>query len=970
MTARAALTVVGQVVGSYFGPVGAAIGGAIGSVVGGAIDGPVRSSQALIEDLGAIKFDYGSTWPRIYGGYRFKVSPMWSSTKRPIAHEEEQGKGGPSAVNTTFTYEQDWLCWAPLNAIGFARVWINGELKFTQRADSEVESTTASLETTAWRAITFFDGDPAQMPWTVYETSVGTENASAYRHRPTLAIEGLNLGGSGQPPLVEVEFYTEGETALPTTRLQSYFDDDDSEDISYYANGAGTLSGAEVINNQLEVDLLGFGPATLTYESADIAYDGSPVTVEAIVTFLSNKTVSYTRILNYVPNIALEGSFAFRFGFEADTLIYDDPDFSHVSSGFSPAKGVPFHIAVTSDATSTRVYVNGSLLVSRSPIALPGVTGRIVLGDPFGYRPDYQPDIHINYTIQEFAVRFRAMYTDDFDPPERIIPPDGLTVTPGPADLAEVVQNESLLEWSGESGALTSGDIDVTELEEIEVQGFATTGSPREAIAQLMDWYYFGCVCSDKLYFRLRGAEAVKTIAFDDTGSGVGQAGEPFTGVERGNDLEVAMQVAVTGPNLLTDYEPGTENSDRLIGESVELRRYTTAVVSTPAERKGRADTMVLDGRIAANAASLALDDRHIELECFDVVNAIDDEGNEYRLRIDRETHQSSGSEFSCVMDDASILSTVGITSATDSRALTVATPADTDALLLDIPMLSSADNTPGFYAAMSGASGWPGAVFYRSVDGLSFTAVGSVTRSATTGTCSNLADFVGWTWDEASSITVTLDNTSLALESSTHELMEADGTINTAAIGAHGRWEIVRFRNATLVGSGIYTLTGLLRGQLGTEHNNATHEADDAFVLLANNGILRVSHEATNIGTTRYYKAVTIGQTLNAAATISMVDTGVCLRPYAPVDLMESSVGTYEWHRRSRMPSAPTTSDPPLGETTERYDVELLDISDVVLESSTVSTAAWTPSGSGDKLRVYQMSEIVGRGYVAELEL
>ena len=84
MTARSALSVVGQVVGSYFGPWGAAIGGAIGGFIGGMIDGPVRNTQSLIDDLNAIKFDYGSTWPRVYGRYRSKVTPMWTSTKRRV----------------------------------------------------------------------------------------------------------------------------------------------------------------------------------------------------------------------------------------------------------------------------------------------------------------------------------------------------------------------------------------------------------------------------------------------------------------------------------------------------------------------------------------------------------------------------------------------------------------------------------------------------------------------------------------------------------------------------------------------------------------------------------------------------------------------------------------------------------------------------------------------------------------------
>ena len=107
MTARAGFAIVGQVAGAFVGggPIGAAIGGMVGGMIGGAIDGPTRNTQALIDDLGAIKFDYGTTWPRVYGSYRVKVAPIWSSAKRPVAHDEAvDSKGGPDQINRTFTY--------------------------------------------------------------------------------------------------------------------------------------------------------------------------------------------------------------------------------------------------------------------------------------------------------------------------------------------------------------------------------------------------------------------------------------------------------------------------------------------------------------------------------------------------------------------------------------------------------------------------------------------------------------------------------------------------------------------------------------------------------------------------------------------------------------------------------------------------------------------------------------------------
>ena len=124
---------------------------------------------------------------------------MWSSSKRTIEHVEEvDAKGGPVAENTTFTYEQDWLCWAPINAIGFSRIWVNGSLRYSVLADTSDETFEASQEATNWGSVTFLDGNSAQMPWAPYEAAVGTANAQGFRGRPANGSGSLN-GGSHEP---------------------------------------------------------------------------------------------------------------------------------------------------------------------------------------------------------------------------------------------------------------------------------------------------------------------------------------------------------------------------------------------------------------------------------------------------------------------------------------------------------------------------------------------------------------------------------------------------------------------------------------------------------------------------------------------------------------------------------------------------------------------------------------------------
>ena len=76
---------------------------------------------------------------------------------------------------------------------------------------------------TDWTAMRFYGGGPDQMPDPVYEAAVGAGNAPAYRGRSTVFIEGLNLGGSGQLPLLTFELVSAG-TFRPDVIAETVYD--------------------------------------------------------------------------------------------------------------------------------------------------------------------------------------------------------------------------------------------------------------------------------------------------------------------------------------------------------------------------------------------------------------------------------------------------------------------------------------------------------------------------------------------------------------------------------------------------------------------------------------------------------------------------------------------------------------------------------------------------------------------------
>ena len=967
------------------GPIGAAIGGMVGGAIGGAIDGPTRNTQALLEDLGAIKFDYGSSWPRIYGSYRVKIAPIWSSEKRPVAHDQAvDSKGGPDQINRTFTYEQDWMCWAPLNATGWARIWINGKLRASQRYDADDDTIEATGATPAWADVSFYDGAADQLPWPVYEAAVGSADACAYRHRPTICFASLDLGTGGQPPLIEVEFVsamTTAESGFVETFEASY-------PVEYTTTNADGIVSAQA---GPWGQALYFAGGYMTASSAVVWRD---IDVEPVT------SISFRFKLDYFPHIhrtwsapklhiwAADNSNLLTFTAARDTYfdLHQTPSIALDTGGgwtsLAPlttlAEGVWYEFQASIEAgvmTIKIVLVDGGLVVINYTTTAPFPAfdvGMLRFSDDYCYAcSDIKPGCWFD------EVTFGVPAT---------------RIEPEPMALSEIVKAEALLEWTGEAGALAAGDIDVTALAGTDVTGFLTTGSPRESIAQLMDVFYFGSVCSDKLYFRMRGGASVATVPATDTGAGVGAAGEIFAGLERGNDLEQAIQVAVTGPNWLADYEPGTENSDRLTGESVELRRYTTPVVFTPAERKGRADTMVLDGRVAAHTGQVALDDAYMALEPCDVWIQYDDEGNAYRVRAERENYANGVRTFDVVLDDPTVLSTVGITTERDTRALQLTAVADSEALLIDAPILRDADDARGFYALARAAEAgrWPGFSIFRSADAVTYASVASGTRAGVYGTCSVVpgAGIGGRRFDERNAIVVNVGSGTLA--SATRDAILNDGTVNAFAIGAHGRWLLGQFRDAELVSAGVYRLTGLLLGAGGTEQHIGTQVVGDAFGLLRYaDGMVRIATETADQDALRYYKAVTIGQAISSASPQTFTVAEVGKMPLAPVDARASrSAGdiTITWQRRTRLQVrmiGPAGILVPLGEESEAYAIDVFtdDTFATVVRTltsatpSVVYTAAQQTTDFGSpqaevSFAIPQISAAVGRGFALRATL
>lgn len=972
-SARQGLSIVGQIAGAFIGgPVGAAVGGIIGGEVGGLIDGPPEGPR--LDDLSAPQVQYGGKIGRLYGGPKwFDCGYLWASEKRESS-ETVGGKGGDSGQEQ-FSYHSDILyrvCESregtPCEVIAVTGVEIDGQLVWTALADAPLASITASASQENWSEMTVLLGAETQAPWSVYETAVGATNANAYRGYLTVGFSDMLLGNGGAPRRVRIQAITAGtpDATGVLVRLQAQFAIDASDE-SYYdetptLTGSATYGGAFNIPN---------GDTTIeaTWAGSQFAQDGAtPWTLQADSTLTSGLTLSGSN--NLVAEFAYltaVGSRSYRI--EYNYSAFDGP---HVCANINGARvgiaalSLPatnrYAIRLSND--TVEFLINGVVVYSAAETMYASIGSESV---KIGRRDD--PDnIPREYSVDSLRLKWAVVPDVDLATPGTLPAPDmPIEIwTPGTVLLRDI------LEYEAERCApLTAANIDFSSAAGLEVDCHVAIGSAAEAMQPLLTRFWFDLYSADKLTLVRRGGSVEQTIPFRWTGAGQGERSEPFSGLVRANDVEVAKKKAITYADLLKDGEADTRTGDReSVGANVETLNLNLHMI--PSEAQGLADTATWDARVGAHSATVRIGARHgLLLQPGGVVNLVDHKDNIYRVLVPRIVWDRWAWECEVRLDDPNVLQAAGIATDVDRRALTVAEPPEATLYVLDIPLLRLQDDGPGEYVCITQTGRFRGVDILKSNDDVTYSVVAEVTTRGTAGSCdSALPAYAGWGWDNSSVLTVTLDDGSgSTLSSATKTAIEANRAFNLAAVGTHGRWELVQFATATLLTGTTYELRGILRNLFGTEWANDSHTAADSFVMLHANGMTRVPGAVSDLGQTRYYKAVPRGRSSANVTAESIICEEQALLPYAVADL-RNDAGTVKWNRRSRIEGV-IGNDPPLGEVSERYDAELY-TGMTLDDSETVTSPEWLPgvSPDGRTARVYQLSDVIGPGHVAEKAL
>lgn len=534
--------------------------------------------------------------------------------------------------------------------------------------------------------------------------------------------------------------------------------------------------------------------------------------------------------------------------------------------------------------------------------------------------------------------------------------------------------------------------VNTTGLEARPLNGYVVPRvmSAREALEPLQRAYFFdareteaGLVCRPMARTILHDVEA------DDLGAGPEGRPAPRLPVTRADALSLPRAIAVQYADAAREGQSGLQQARRQqSGSHVETELQLPVTLHAGQAREVAERTLALAWQ-QRERGELALPSAWRRIAAGDLLRVPQPgpEGERRRvLRVLETARPASGELQLSVVSDAAagdggyhLPRRPGAIAPVPSSPFP-RPPSATRLLLLDLPALREEDDEAGLYVAMAPetpARPWPGALLYRVIDGDLVELLEQAAPAAIGETAGTLGPGPATHWDRAAELLVQLDDPAGLFESRSDAAVLAGQ--NALLVGQ----EILQFGQAEALGAGLWRLTRLLRGRLGTEAAITGHGAAETVVQLSADGLRRLPLPLGALGQTRDYRAVTFGTDPDLPPTHAFAGAGRALRPWSPAHLRaqraESGDWQVSWRRRDRLDRGWRDGvDTALSEASESYQVQVLDGAAVVRQAAVAAATGWaytaamqTSDWGGPQdslaLRVRQMSAAVGGGDWAE---
>jgi len=503
--------------------------------------------------------------------------------------------------------------------------------------------------------------------------------------------------------------------------------------------------------------------------------------------------------------------------------------------------------------------------------------------------------------------------------------------------------------------------------------------SPREAMQPLELGYFIDIAESGgAIRFRHRGQEApVAELGESDLVED--RKGETLLTLTRGQETELPASAKVSYISAAGDYRQAVAEARRLTGASGRLAQAELPVVLEADAAAAIAETWLHETWASRERASMKLPPSLLAIEPGDTI-AVERAGVRTLLRV-TEVGERGVREIEGRTIDPEIYARIP----TPERPVPPEPPRPSgkpSVAMLDLPLLRGDEPEHAGYVAVR-QSPWPGTMaIYGSPGTDGFLLKGLASVAAVTGTTLDpMPTGPEGRLDWGTRVRVALDGG--ALRSVTR--LELCAGRNVAAVeAAAGEWEVIQFETAELVGPRTYELSGLLRGQTGSEGAMRRPLATGARFVVVDGALARLALAAGEVRLPYTWRIGPAARDIGHASYVETAHTfrGLGARPLSPVHVRGSRALNGDlavaWVRRTRIGGDGwEAADVPLAEEGERYEVDVTSGSEVLRTlTTTAPSAIYTAAEQIEDfgavqpavtVRVAQVSASFGRGAVRE---
>ena len=393
--------------------------------------------------------------------------------------------------------------------------------------------------------------------------------------------------------------------------------------------------------------------------------------------------------------------------------------------------------------------------------------------------------------------------------------------------------------------------------------------------------------------------------------------------LERQEDAVLPERLEVQFLNRLQSYETDVQSASRATQDATDTVSMALSLVLSEAHARTIAELELANRWAERSSITLQLPMAFAALEPGDLLQ-LNDGTISHRLRISKVQIGKPGIVKLSGSIDVSDVSDGYIAPVVGGDGSLVQPNPVTRFEVLDIPALPSdlQDSLTLRFAACGIADGWTGASITQVLESGDEPLLLNITTPAVIGSAvSVLGMGTAQVFDRVNTVDVAvLGDVPLA---SATEINVLNGA-NVAVLGM----EIIQFAHATLLSPGVYRLSTLLRGRLGTEAMMAEHMLGERFVLL-NEAVIAQVIPVSNHGQSWTLRASTFNTSLGIGSTETLTIQSNSLKPYSPVHIQAvRAVGgdvTIQWVRRARIDGGLRDFiDIPLKEATELYEVKV----------------------------------------------